>query len=360
MATRIKRARAKSNVPARLQMTDYESEQVRQIALWKSRPPNPFAEMLRRVTIPGAKLAKKVVPDALVRRAIDQGFELAERLVRKEDVLRQAGVENPSDLRDKPLEECDRLAWQAGIFSQALATAEGAATGAGGILTTLLDIPLLFVLSLRTIIKIGHCYGYPHNQKKDRHFIIGTLIAAVSGTLETRTKRLDELHEIEDMLISETQEEIVSEEILSILFQLEIFEGIPGIGVISGAALNLAFMRRVDNTARRVFQERWLRDNGKVRSIAAAPAHSRDLAGGWAGALRRAAYSGCYTASFGLVLPVALIASLFESADNAVTQGVRDGANDARKRAEYIFRETKSDAVRSVRPPRARRAAALA
>ena len=61
MATRIKRARAKSNVPARVQMTDYESEQVRQIALWKSRPPNPFAEMLRRVTIPGAKLAKKVV-----------------------------------------------------------------------------------------------------------------------------------------------------------------------------------------------------------------------------------------------------------------------------------------------------------
>ena len=265
-------------------------------------------------------MPRRLLPDALVRRAIDQGFELAERLVGKEDVLRQAGVEDPSDLRKKPLEECDRLALQTGVFSQVFATAEGAATGAGGILTTLVDIPLLFVLSLRTIIKIGHCYGYPHNQRRDRHFIIGTLIAAISGTLETRRKRLDELHDLEDMLITETQEELVSEELFSILFQLEVFEGIPGIGVISGAALNLAYMRRVNNTARRAFQERWLRDNGKVRSIAAAPVHSRDLAVGWAGALRRAAYSGCYAAGFGVVLPVCLFASLFERADNAVTQ----------------------------------------
>jgi hypothetical protein len=341
-------------------MTDYESEQVKQIAIWKSRPPNPFAEMLRRVTIPGAKLAQKVVPDALVRRAIDQGFELAERLVGKEDVLRQADVENPSDLRKKPLEECDRLALQTGIFSQVFATAEGAATGAGGILTTLVDIPLLFVLSLRTIIKIGHCYGYPHNQQKDRHFIIGTLIAALSGTLETRRKRLDELHDLEDMLIAETQEELVSEEILSILFQLEIFEGIPGIGAISGAALNLAYMRRVNVTARRAFQERWLRENGKVRSIAAAPAHALDLTPGWAGALRRAAYSGFYTAGFGVALPACLLASLFERTDNAVTKGVRDGASDATKRATRMLSLSESDAVRSARPPRARRAAALA
>ena len=71
-------------------------------------------------------------------------------------------------------------------------------------------------------------------------------------------KRLDELHDLEDLLITETQEEIVSEELLSVLFQLEVFGGIPAIGAISGAALNLAFMRRVNNTVRRVFQERWL------------------------------------------------------------------------------------------------------
>jgi EcsC protein family len=360
MTTRIKKARTKSRMPARVQLTDYEADQVRQIAFWKSRPPNPVAEIFRRITLPGAKLAKKVVPDALVRTAIDQTFELAERLVGKEDATRRAGVEDLSDLHKKPLEACDRLALQTGVSSQVFATAEGAATGAGGILTTLLDIPLLFILSLRTIIKIGHCYGYPLNQRRDRHFVIGALIAALSGTLEMRRKRLDELHELEDMLIADTQEELLSEELLSILFQLEVFEGIPGIGAISGAVLNLAYMRRVDNTARRVFQERWLRDNGKVRSIAPATVHSRDLAIGWAGALRRAAYSGCYTAGFGLALPVCVLASLFGAIDNPVMQGVRDGAHDARQQADFMVGVTEGESTPRRRLPRGRRVAALA
>ena len=44
-------------------------------------------------------------------------------------------------------------------------------------------------------------------------------------------------------------------------------------------------MNRVATTAHRVFQERWLRDNGKVRSIAPVPLHPRDLVGGWGGDL---------------------------------------------------------------------------
>ena len=138
---------------------------------------------------------------------------------------------------------------------QVFATAQGAATGAGGTLTTLIDIPLLFILSLRTILKIGHCYGYPLDQRRDRHFVVGASIAAISGTLETRRQRIDDLHRLENILVAETQEELLSEELLSVLFQLEIFEAIPGIGAISGGLLNLAFMRRVDNTARRVFQD---------------------------------------------------------------------------------------------------------
>ena len=140
MATRIRRIRAKSNVPAQVQLTDYESVQVKQIASWKSRPPNPFTEMFRRITLPGEKVVKKIVPDALVRSTIDQAFKLAEWLVGKKGVLRQAGVENPRELRKEPFKKCNRLAMQTGIFSQIIATAEEAATGAGGILTTLVDI----------------------------------------------------------------------------------------------------------------------------------------------------------------------------------------------------------------------------
>ena len=75
MATQINRARPKSNVPARKQLTDYESDQVNQIAVWKSRPPNAFVEMFRHATSPGVKLVARVLPDDAVRVAIDRSFE---------------------------------------------------------------------------------------------------------------------------------------------------------------------------------------------------------------------------------------------------------------------------------------------
>ena len=78
-----------------------------------------------------------------------------------------------------------------------------------------------------------------------------------------------------NLIIEETQEEILGDELLSFLFQLEIFEEVPGVGAISGALLNLAFIRRIDVTARRVFQERWLQDDGKVVEIAPAVVHER-------------------------------------------------------------------------------------
>jgi EcsC protein family/YGGT family len=291
-------------------LTAYESDQVARIAAWKSRPPNPVGEILDRISLPAAKLVEKVIPDAPIGVAIDLSFRLAVLLAGKGEIKRRGGVDDLSDLRKKLLEDCDRLALQTGFFSQVFATAQGAVTGAGGACTTLIDIPLLFILSLWTILKIGHCYGYPLDQQRDLHFVLGVLIAALTGTTETRRKRLDELHKLEDLLIAETQQEIAAEEIMSILFQLEIFEEIPGIGVISGALLNLSFVRRVENTARRVFQERWLKDTGKVRAIEPAAVHGRNLAAGWSGTMRRMAYAGCYCAGFSVALPASVLQKL--------------------------------------------------
>ena len=138
-------------------------------------------------------------------------------------------------------------------------------------------------------------------------------------------KRLDELREIEHLLVEETQEDILADEALSLLFQLEIFEELPGVGLISGALLNLIFIRRVEITARHVFQERWVADNGKVHIIKPAAVHARHLMHGWRGALGRMAYSSCYSVAFGVTLPVYFIASLGRSMEMSVV-GVVDQA----------------------------------
>ena len=263
------------------ELTDYEKEQIRQIAAWKSEPPNPLSELWKMITLPAAKLVGRVIPDFLVKAAIDRSYDAAELIAGRKDIRERAGVRSLPRLRLKPLEECDALAKQVGAAAQAMATTAGAATGAGGPLTTLVDVPLLFAMALRTILKIGHCYGYPLDQRRDRPFVVGVLIIAISGSLETRRQRLGQIRELEDLLLEETQEEILAEEALTFLFQLEEFEEVPGVGAISGALLNLAFMHRVDVTARRIFQERWLRDNGKRAEIAPAEVPARQLAIGW-------------------------------------------------------------------------------
>ena len=315
-------------------LTAYEAEQVRQIAAWKSEPPNPLSELWRLITMPGTKLVERLTPDTVVRAAIEKSYDVTELLAGVEDIKRRAGVTDLRELREKPLEECDRLAQQVGMAAQAMAVAEGAATGAGGVLTTLLDVPLLFILGLRTIIKIGHCYGYPFEHRKGRHFALGVLVTAISGSLEVRRQRISRLRELEDLLLEETQEDIVAEELLSILFQLEIFEEVPGLGIISGALLNATFLHRMDVTARRVFQERWLRDNDKVTVIEPAEAHPRALVAGFAGALGRAAYAGCYGVGFGVALPVCLVGLVLRPMNNALTRGLRDGATAADQGAE--------------------------
>src|SRR5262249_15310529 len=160
-------------------------------------------ELWKMITLPGAKALKKVIPDALVMGAIQGSYKGAERLAWQEDLKVRAGVADLDELKDRPLEECDGLGKQVGSSAMIVGTVEGAATGAGGVLTTLLDVPLLFVLSMRTILRIGHCYGYKLDDRRGQSYVLGVLIAAVSGSLETRRQRLHGLHEIEDLLIEE-------------------------------------------------------------------------------------------------------------------------------------------------------------
>ena len=265
------------------ELTAYETEQIKQIAAWKSTPTNPAAELWNLIVLQAAKIVTVLVPDVLVRSAIESSYNAAEKLAIPQSIARRATVVDVRDLRQKPLEECDRLAQQVGTAARTLATVEGAVTGAGGALTTLIDVPLLFVSALRTIVQVSHCYGYSGDEPRDRYFNLGVLTIAMAGSLATRLERLDQLQDLEKLLVEETQVDLIRSELLSFLFQLEIFEDVPGIGIVSGALLNLSFMHRVDVTARRVFQERWLKDNGKIVEIAPAVESPRNLAAGLTG-----------------------------------------------------------------------------
>ena len=322
-------------------LNEYEAAQVREIAAWKSEPPHPISELFRKTSLPVTRAIERMIPDAVMRAAVEKAIDLAKKEAGFDDVKRLAGVDEITRMQEKSLEECDGIARQLVTLSRRVSMVDGAVTGSGGGLTTLVDVPLLFLLSLRTILKVGHCYGYPLNQPRDTQFILGVLLTSSSGSLETRRVRLDQLKEVEDWLVEETQEDLLAEELASLLFQLEVFDQVPFIGAVSGALLNLAFIRRVDITARHVFQERWLRDHGKVDVIEPAETHERNLAGGWRGVLSRAGYSGCYYVGFGATFPVYMLAEMIGTRDNVLTQGLRDGARAATARVDRFLGQSR-------------------
>jgi hypothetical protein len=290
-------------------LTEYEEGQVRAIAAWKAEHPDIWTETFRLIARPVAHLAERAIPDRLAREAIEAVYTVAERTALEEEIKARAGVADLTELKHRPLEDCDRLATQVSDVARWIATVEGAATGGGGPVTCVLDVPILFGLALRTIIRIGHCYGYLLDKPTSRAFVLGVIAAALSGSRERKRKILTRLREIEELLLEETQENVLLEETASLLFQLEIFEWLPGVGLISGAVLNFSAMARTARTARRVFQERWLRENGKVDVIEPAQdTHPAFATVHWSGIFRRVAYRGVYLLGYGAALPYYLIA----------------------------------------------------
>ena len=240
-------------------LSDYEQAQIKKIASWKATHPNPFAELFHRVTRPVAKLVEWIIPDRLALEAIEAVYKTSELAATRNDIKLLAGVADLSELRHRPMQVCDDLSRRSGTMAQGVAVLEGALTGAGGVLTTLLDVPLLYTVCLTTIIKTGHCYGYPLDQPTDKAWVLGALAVALSDSRQRRTDLMIQLREIEDILLEDIQENLVIEETASLLTQIEIFEDVPLFGAAGGALLNLWVAHRADLTARHLFQERWLR-----------------------------------------------------------------------------------------------------
>jgi len=117
----------------------------------------------------------------------------------------------------------------------------------------------------------------------------------------------------------------------------EILESVPWLGALMYFVLDFDFIYEVDVTARRVFQERWLRDNHKVSAIPPAPElHRRSSLREFAGAMTSSVYMSGAAASFVATFPFFLASALSARAKNPLVEGLRDGGSDAFRDARRL------------------------
>jgi hypothetical protein len=267
-------------------LTPYEAEQAAEIKAWKEKEPSVVDQAMGLVVQPFAWMIRKVVPEKAIAGALVLARKVSTKTIDAGDVLRKAGVNSIADVRNTDLERSDRLANEVHNWAIGLATAEGAGTGFFGILGAPVDIPALITLALRTVEKIGLCYGYECNTRQDEDFIMGVLAVAGANTIEEKLSALAALRTIQTMLVKQTWRKIaeaaaktqLSKEgaiigIRSLAKQLSInitkrkaLAAIPFIGSLVGGSLNAWYLRDVGWSARRLFQERRLTESGKLPS----------------------------------------------------------------------------------------------
>lgn len=258
--------------------TAYEKEQVRDIVAWQNQEPSVVSKGFSRFAKPFEFVVSKVIPQSAMEGALNAANSAGQFLADEGDICRDGNVANIEDLRHKDLKTSDDLANNVHNWAITTAAAEGGVTGAAGAAGIALDVPAILTLALRTIHKIGLCYGYRADTLEEKNFVLDILSAAGANSQKEKVSALVALQTMRTILAKQTwksmqnagQKEAMLLAIKKLCSELGInltkrkaLQAIPVIGATVGAAVNGSFLRDVGYAARRIYQQRWLQDNDK-------------------------------------------------------------------------------------------------
>ena len=252
------------------ELSEYESRQVRQIAVWKCERPGVARRMVRAISRPASFLANKVLPRNAVDTAMNTLNRMAGQLAQDDNILkdrfvRDQGITALGDIASKPLEFADRLADHVIADASHIAIGMGAVTGTGGPVAAVSGIPVLLAGALRVIYRIAQAYGYKIEQQRDKQLMLHILALSASESPEERRQAMDNYQcQIEQSFLNQAIEESAQNALQRAVLGAELGMLIPGFSIAFNAYLNREFVVRAGLCAKRVFQESWLRDRGKV------------------------------------------------------------------------------------------------
>jgi uncharacterized protein (DUF697 family) len=152
-----------------------------------------------------------------------------------------------------------------------IAAAEGAGTGAGGIVLGIADFPVLITIKMKFLFELAHLYGYSTFDYKERLYLLYVFQLAFSS----QEKRPALFHEILhwEEVVTRFPEERSLEQINWEQFQQEyrdaidfrkMLQMIPGLGAVIGAWANYGLLDDLGETAINCYRLRILREGEGV------------------------------------------------------------------------------------------------
>ena len=236
-------------------MNPYEQQAYHEMRLWQQR-------MQRRPTIVGMlssgaqKRINKLIPEK-VHAAITTAFK---GLV--QGVLSGAGFISGKPLGAGSLQEREAHVAIAIKRYKNAAAAEGALTGAGGILLGLADLPLWLTIKLKMLFDIAGQYGFDVRQLRERVFILYVLQLAFSGRAHRRhiyslVANWDAYSQSLPEDASALDWRKFQQEYRDYLDIAKLLQLVPGVGAVVGFVVNQRLTDKLGDTARNAFRMRW-------------------------------------------------------------------------------------------------------
>lgn len=246
-------------------MSSYEQKIVLELAEWQKamqRSPSVSNAAIRSLQtrinslLPDRlhKLITKVIKE--LTRAVLIGADFTTR--------RASQVRSIMDIEQEVREKINRYT--------STATAEGAMTGFGGIVSGLADFPLWMSIKIKMLFDIASSYGYDTKDYKERLFILYIFQLAFSSQ-----KRRNEIY----LVVSnwDLQKESLPDDINEFDWQsfqqeyrdhldlAKLLQLIPGVGAVVGAYVNHKLTNRLGTTAMNAYRMRKLSPDSPVDKL---------------------------------------------------------------------------------------------
>lgn len=291
----------------------YEIEQIKEIYAWMEEEPDILQELDKFIgdnisdlfnsmfeklpknmkdKIP-AKLKKEI--GKAINKALEKGYtgidKSADFVTYENRILKKAKIGDIAELRSRNLKVSDKLAESVQNYFVNSAMVEGGATGLWGFKGLFADIPAFTFLQYLSIYQIGLCYGYKSTDKEFKAIQLEILNITSSSDGSSKRLAVKELDEILKVLNEKTWEEILKAATKESLSTEAVIVGsqkainrlietigtketeiivsesgkkiIPLLSAILSAIINRWILKRLCREARKVFQKKWLMDNGR-------------------------------------------------------------------------------------------------
>ncbi|MDE2732006.1 MAG: EcsC family protein [Bacteroidota bacterium] len=266
-----------------MRLNSYEKSARREVDAWLRGDGSVLAQAMDWLMRPVDWVVEQGVPETVVDQMNEAVDVFLSRLndagkwaVDLEGILneaqkRQMEVSQVEDLRNQALEDLDPMAQ--GLFSRnvMLAALSGGGTGLGGGVFIAADIPLLFVINLHLIQRIGAAYGFPMTSPEYSPIVLAIYNAAAANSREARANAVREISILAAALAGgmssyrgrvrgtiANQSRHLPREIAKNLVGRKLLQAVPLAGAAVGAGVNFWFTRETARTSYMLFRSMYL------------------------------------------------------------------------------------------------------